>query len=381
MQQLGSPPHDAVPLLTDPGEVAGDVDEDDERDTEGIAHPHEAGRLLRGRGVEAAAEPHRIVGDDAHGASAHATERRHDVGRPPAVQLLDLSLVEQLLDEGVDVVGPLGRLGQLLGQVDVGDRGEVEVALVAEQPAQGAGPAEGVVDGLGEHVDDPRAATVRLRSTETKGVDVLTRDRPDDVRPGDEDPPLRGEDDDVGECRPVGRATGGGADDDGDLGDLARGTGHDREDLADRVERDDPLGQARAARVPQAEDGHAVGEGPLVCGDDHLAPGDAHRAAHDRRVGGEDDDWLATDRAGRGEHARVVVLGDQLERALVEEGGQAVVGVARVLRAGHLDARADRGRGGVGLAGHAWLLKARATLCPPKPKELSRTSRSLSAAS
>ena len=87
VQQLGAATYDAVPLLADAGQVAGHVDDDDQRHAERVAHPHEAGGLLGGRGVEAAAEAHRVVGDDADGAAAQPAEGRGDVRRPLGVQL------------------------------------------------------------------------------------------------------------------------------------------------------------------------------------------------------------------------------------------------------------------------------------------------------
>ena len=87
MQELGAAAYDALPLLRDAGQVAGHVDQNDERDAEGVAHAHEARRLLGGRRVEAAAEPQRVVGDDADGTATEPAERRGDVGRPALVQL------------------------------------------------------------------------------------------------------------------------------------------------------------------------------------------------------------------------------------------------------------------------------------------------------
>ena len=113
VQQLGAAADDAVPLLPDAGQVAGDVDDHDQRDTERVAHPHEPRRLLRGGRVEAAAEAQRVVGDEADGAPAEPAQRRHDVGRPPWVQLDAAVLVEQAGDQRMDVVGALGALGSV----------------------------------------------------------------------------------------------------------------------------------------------------------------------------------------------------------------------------------------------------------------------------
>ena len=65
VQQLGAAADHAVPLLADAGQVAGHVHDDHQRHAERVAHPHEPGGLLRRRRVEAAAEPQRVVGDDA----------------------------------------------------------------------------------------------------------------------------------------------------------------------------------------------------------------------------------------------------------------------------------------------------------------------------
>ncbi len=134
VQQLGAASHDAVPLLADAGQVAGNVDDHDQRDAERVTHADEACGLLRRGGVEAPAEPQRVVGDDADRATAEAAEGGDDVGRPALVQLDGGALVEQVLDQRVDVVGALGRLGQVLREVDVVDRGRrLELSLGTEQ--------------------------------------------------------------------------------------------------------------------------------------------------------------------------------------------------------------------------------------------------------
>ena len=160
VQQLGAATHDALPLLADAGQVAGDVDDDDERDAERVTHPHEARGLLgRGR-VEAAAEAQRVVGDDADRAAAEATEGGDDVGRPALVQLDGGALVEQVLDERVDVVGALGRLRQVLGEVDVVDRRRLASSSpwAPSSVGEGARLGERLLVGLGGDVHDAAAA-------------------------------------------------------------------------------------------------------------------------------------------------------------------------------------------------------------------------------
>ena len=161
--------------------------------------------------------------------------------------------------------------------------------------------------GLGEDVDDAGAAAVGLGATEAQHVDVLAGHRADDVGAGDEDAALGAEDDHVGERGAVGRATGGRAEHDGDLRDLAGGLGHHLEDAADGVQGQHALGQPGAAGVPQADDGHAVGDGAVVGVDDDATADVAHRAAHHGGVAAEGDGGGAVDPADGSQHPGVVV--------------------------------------------------------------------------
>ena len=137
------------------------------------------------------------------------------------MQLLHGALVQQAVDERVHVVGALLRLRQQGAEVTVLDLVGGQAALGAEQRGDGARPVEGFALGLGEDVHDAGAAAVRLRPTEAQHVDVLAGHRADHVGAGDEDAPLRTQDDHVGEGRPIGRAAGRGAEHDGDLRDHA----------------------------------------------------------------------------------------------------------------------------------------------------------------
>ena len=86
VQQLGATSYDAVPLLTDTRQIPGYVDQHDHRYAERVAHPDEAGRLLRRQRVQATTEPERVVRDHADGPAAEPAERGDDVRRPPLVQ-------------------------------------------------------------------------------------------------------------------------------------------------------------------------------------------------------------------------------------------------------------------------------------------------------
>ena len=255
VQQLGAAAHDAVPLLADAGQVAGDVDEHDQRHAERVAHPHEPGRLLRRRRVQAAAEAQRVVRDDADGPAAEPAERRDDVGRPARVQLERRcrrraarrpAAARRRRACATRAAAPPGRR-----RLDRRPR----LALVAEQRGQPAGLAERALLGVGDDVHDAGAPAVRLRAAEAQRVDVLAGDRADDVRAGDEDParPGRGSTMSVS-AGPYAAPPAAGPSTTEICGTLPGGPHHDREDLADGVQASDALGQPRAAGVPDADD-------------------------------------------------------------------------------------------------------------------------------
>ena len=65
VEQLGAVADDAVVLLLGPGQEAGHIVEDDQRDVEGVAEADEAGGFDAGVDVERAGQMPRLVGDDA----------------------------------------------------------------------------------------------------------------------------------------------------------------------------------------------------------------------------------------------------------------------------------------------------------------------------
>jgi hypothetical protein len=104
------------------------------------------------------------------------------------------------------------------------------------------------------------------------------------------------------------------------------------------VQRLDAFGESRTAGVPDPEDRHPFADGHVVGVHDVLAALAAHRAALETGVTAERDDGNTLDAAHRGEHAALVLRGDQPQRALVEQRGQAydrVPGIGR-LRIGAL---------------------------------------------
>ena len=119
--------------------------------------------------------------------------------------------------------------------------------MIAKQICQYSGSVESFFFAVGEHMHDAAASTVHLGAAETLHVDVLAGDAAHHIGAGDEDAAGRAHDDDVGECRTVGRATGGRPEYHRDLRHLARSARHRREDAAYRVEALDTFAKARAA--------------------------------------------------------------------------------------------------------------------------------------
>src|SRR5262245_21651963 len=183
---------------------------------------------------------------------------------------------------------------------------------------------------LRRDVYDTGPATVRLRPTEAFHVDLLAGDAAHHLRAGDEDASVAAHDHDVGERRAVRRAAGRRAEYHDDLRYPYRRANNRRVHDDDAVQREDALGQARAARVPEAEHGYAFANRGIDRVDDVAAALDAHRAAHLRAVGGVRDGRRTVDLAPRPEHARAVALHGQPQCAAVEEVAQPEFRVAMV---------------------------------------------------
>ena len=185
------------------------------------------------------------------------------------------------------------------------------------------GEAATFLEGFGLRLRDQMhhatAAPVRVGPAQALHVDLLARDRADDLWARHEDPPLGSEDDDVGESRAVRRSARGRAEHDGDLRHLARDARHRGKHAADAVKARDSLAQAGTPRVPDAHDGARVGEGAVVRRHDRAAAVLAHGPALHGRVGGECHDLSTVDRADADEHSTVVLGRDRAEGTRVEE--------------------------------------------------------------
>lgn len=79
VEELRATANDALVFLVGAGEEAGHVDELHDRNVERVARTDEARTLLCGLDVEAACELHRLVCDNAHGATLDAGEAHDEV--------------------------------------------------------------------------------------------------------------------------------------------------------------------------------------------------------------------------------------------------------------------------------------------------------------
>ena len=79
--------------------------------------------------------------------------------------------------------------------------GEIERSLSAEQVREASALLQCLSLGVGHQVHDTAASAVRVGTAEALHVDLLARDGTDHLGPRHEDPPLRTEDDDVGQGR------------------------------------------------------------------------------------------------------------------------------------------------------------------------------------
>ena len=202
------------------------------------------------------------------------------------------------------------------------------LALVAEQHGQLPGPRDRLGVRGRHHVHHPGPARVRLGAAEPGHVHVLAGHAAHHVGAGDEDPPLLGEDHQVGQRGAVGGAAGRRAEHHRDLRHHAGGPGHRREDRADRVQALDALPEPGAAGVPQPDHRRALRQRLLVGGHDRRAPLRAQRPALHPRVAGERDREHAVDLAAGGHHPAGVVRRQQPGGPRVEQRLQADLGVA-----------------------------------------------------
>ena len=238
----------------------------------------------------------------------------------------------------------------------------VGVVVARQVGQQFADVVERVLLAGGDVVRRARLRHVGVRAAEFLHRDVLTGDGLDHVGAGDEHlAGLVDHDDEVGQRGGVHVAARGGAHDQRDLRDDARGQDVVAEDPAVEAQRDDALLDARARAVVDADQRAAGLDRELLHLDDLLAVDLAEAAAEHRGVLAEDAHLAAVDGAVAGHHAvaerplvrqaevGAAVPGQRVqldERTLVEQREDALAGGQLALGVGLLDrCLADRVQG------------------------------------
>mmetsp|Transcript_19798 Transcript_19798/g.41722 ORF Transcript_19798/g.41722 Transcript_19798/m.41722 type:complete len:342 (-) Transcript_19798:292-1317(-) len=115
-QQLGTVTNDPAVFLPRPREESWHVHKRHEGYVETIAEAYESRGLFGGANVEAPGEHHGIVPDDADGAALHPSEGRDDVFGVFWLDFEHGSVVEDLAEDVLHVVGHVGIVGDQLVQ-------------------------------------------------------------------------------------------------------------------------------------------------------------------------------------------------------------------------------------------------------------------------
>ncbi len=217
-------------LLFGAGHKAGDIDEGDDRDVEGVAEPHEAGSLAGRVDVEHAGQNLRLVGHEADALAVHPPKADDDVLGPIRRNLEEVSLVNDFEDQLLHVVGLVGvgrhqGVERLLGAVGVIETLAVRRLFAVRLGQEVDQPADlgqrlqvifvGAVCDPGFQRMDPVAAQLLM-------ADVLVDHGFHDVRAGDVHVrSVLHHEDEVGHRGGVDVAAGAWAHDHADLGDDA----------------------------------------------------------------------------------------------------------------------------------------------------------------
>ena len=303
---------DAAVLLRDARQEAGDVDQRHDRHVERVAEAQEARRLVRGVDVQGGGVDARLVGEQADGAAGQPGEADHDVLGELRLHLDERARVHRLRDHRAHVERPARVVGNQLGDarggaVDrIGDRQQRRRLLVVERQVAQQAPQAGQALRLVREAEvrDAAGRRMRGRAAQVAVRDLLARHRPDDLRAGDVHVADRVDhENEVRDRRRVDRSARARPQDDRELRDHARGKGVGAEDLGVAVQRQDPLLDARAARVVDLDERHPGLQGEPLCVRDargvHLPQG----AAHHREVLRGHEHLAPLDLGAAGHHA------------------------------------------------------------------------------
>ena len=318
-------------LLRGAGEEAGHVDERYERDVEGVAKAHEPRGLHRCVDVEDAREDHRLLRDDADGATVKAREGADDVLRPALVHLEHILIVDDVADDLFHVVGLVrgigddsvqGRLLAIGRVVGRDDRGRVEIVRWQE-PDEAAEQRRAAHLVIRLEMRDARAMRVHVGAPQLVERHVLVRHGLHHVGTGDEHVArIADHHNEVGDRGRVDRAARARAHDRGDLRDDARGQHVPEKDVGVTAERNHALLDPCATGIVQSNDRRAGLHGEVHHLADLLGVRLGERTSEDREVLGEDVHESPVDPPEPGDDAvahHALVIRDELRRTRQDE--------------------------------------------------------------
>ncbi|VTR68662.1 conserved hypothetical protein [Desulfosarcina cetonica] len=310
-QQLGPVADDAAPFLLAAGQVAGNVGNGQQRDVEGIAEPNEARGLVRGVDVQATGHDHGLVGDNAHATSVEAGKGGQDVGGEILVGFEVLAIVNDGFDDIPYVVGLVGAVRNDVVEGVLDAHGVVARVhhrrlfhVVGRQVGEQAlDLLDGVFVVFAGELSHAAFLVVGHGAAQALEIDLLTGDRLDDFRAGDEHVTgILDHEDKIGHGRGVDRAAGRGAHDCRNLGNHARGHGIAVENLAVAGKGVHALLDAGTARIVDADKRHAGLEGHVHDLADFLGLHLAEAACPGGKVLGVGKHRAAVDQAVAGDH-------------------------------------------------------------------------------
>ena len=108
IEQFGTVPDDGVVFLSRTGQEAGNVDQGDDGNVEGVAEAHKTGAFARSVTVEHPGHLARLVGHDTYRLTVEAGKADNQVAGEIAVHFEELALVDDGTDDFIHVIGFVG---------------------------------------------------------------------------------------------------------------------------------------------------------------------------------------------------------------------------------------------------------------------------------
>ncbi len=289
---------DALLLDTAADQEPGHVHQEDQRDVERVAQPHEPGRLVGGVDVEHSPEMDRLVGDDPDRAAVEASEPGDQVAGPVGLHREEVAVVHDLGDDLAHVVRPprhrrhdLPQLGDRpVAGVAGGRPGRLLLVVGWEEAQVVPDRGEALLVGVEGGVGHPGDLGVDVGPADLLVGEVLAHRRPHQVRPAQRHrgrPPHHRHE--VGEGGDVGGAGRARTEHHRHHGDHAAHRHLLPEQRPGESEcRADRLLDAGPGGVEQPHHWDALAHRHVAHPGDLLLADGAHRAAHDGEVVGSD---------------------------------------------------------------------------------------------